>query len=130
MRIKVLNQIIGNILLVEELIRYKMALLQKPHENQTGNQTDCALVVILVIIRLVIKVIRKAYDFNYPSIPVTKFLIEFFCKNLNREAATQIFRANDTSFLIQILIRSVISDTFSQEITISTWIAVIPGYTR
>lgn len=70
MRIKARYQIVCNIFFVKKLVRHKVALLQEPNKNQAGNQADGTLIVKLIIIRLVVKVIGKTYDFNGPSIPI------------------------------------------------------------
>ena len=87
MRIKVLNQIICNVLFIKEFIRNKVPLLQEPHEDQTGNQTDGTLVVELIVVSVVIKVIGETYNLNGPRIPVAQLLIEFFGKHFDRETA-------------------------------------------
>ena len=126
MGIKAFYQISRNILFVKKLVGHKVTLLQEPDKYQTGNQADGTLIIELIIIRLVVKIVWKTYDFNSPSIPVAQLLIEFLCKHLDRETATQILRIDNTAFFIQVLIGCVIGNAFPEEITISAWVAIIP----
>lgn len=64
-----------------------MALFQKPYKNQTGDKANGSFVIIFCVIGIIIDVIREANNLNCSSVPIAQLIIEFFSKNLYREAA-------------------------------------------
>ena len=73
MWIKLLNEMLFDVSLVEELLRNKMLLFEEPHENKTCNETDATFMVKLLVVRVGCKVVREACHLYSPGIPVTEF---------------------------------------------------------
>ena len=87
MRGKSFQQITSNITFIKELFRNQMTLFQEPYKNQTGDKSNGSFVIIFCFISIIIDVIREANNLNSPSVPIAQLIIEFFSKNLYREAA-------------------------------------------
>ena len=123
-RAEVLYKVVGNILLVEELVGYQMALFQKPNENKTRDKADGALVVILVVVLLVLNIVGETDNLNGPGIPVAQLAIEILRQRLNRESGTEVAFINDPSLLVQIFVGSIVGNAFTEQKTVAVRIAV------
>ena len=123
-RTEVLYKVVGNILLVEELVRYQMALFQEPNENKARDKADGTLVVILVVVLLVLNIVGETDNLNGPGIPVAQLAIEILRQRLNRESGTEVVIVNDTPLLVQILIGRIVGNAFTEQKTVAVRIAV------
>ena len=75
-RIEFFDEVFSNVPFIEELFRNEMLLLEEPYEDETGDETDAALVVEFVIVCIRCKVVGETYNLYSPSIPIAEFGIE------------------------------------------------------
>ena len=73
MRIKILNEVFTDIVLVKEFFWNKVLLFQEPHKDKTSDETDATLMVELLIIFCRSQVVGETGHLNSPGIPVAEF---------------------------------------------------------
>ena len=91
-----------------------MLLFEEPYENQSGDQSDGAFGIELVIVGRVVQFIGETDYVDSPGVPVGQLLVEGLGQYFDREPTNQILFILDASSFVQIFVGSIPGDALAR----------------
>lgn len=101
-----------------------MLLFEEPYENQSGDQSDSAFSIELVVVSRGVQFVGETDLVDGPGVPVGQLLIEGLGQYLDRETTNQVLFILDASCLVQILVGGIPGDALAQIVGITPWVGV------